>query len=630
MSSPAADAAPAAGTDILTTICTQRRLDVAAARAAVSESVLHARVHELYPSPPLNLYHLLRSSPSHVIAAEFKRSSPSKGAIVPAHTPITPVITSYVQGGARILSVLTEGRWFSGSLQDLSSARGVVEPASPTPRPLLLRKDFVLEEYQVLEGRAHGADSVLLIVAALSGGELQALIRSARGCGMEPLVEVNSVGEMRLALDCGAKVLGINNRNLRTFTVDMGTTASIVAAVVVDAMRGSEGEEPPVILSLSGLKSPADVHGLMDDCTSASQAACAGLAVSPADVAACVRRTLKGFLVGEALMRAPSLEAATDMVRSLVVAGGGAVQPAGPARVSRAKVCGLTRLEDALHAAAAGASLCGIICVHGSPRYVPPAAAARVTAALRAYREQDAAPALAACVALPTLAERTRALMAAATRARPLTVGVFMNSPSEEVLSVAAASGLDCIQLHGDERPEDYVSLRNALPPIIKVIPCPATAPGEEVQPADVAVCAQRMREWASIATALLLDTTVGGPKRQQDAGGTKAESGGTGVIFNHASVLRQLPGAIGGADGEMEFPVMIAGGLTPDNVGSIMDTMQRVTAAAPVASHDVRVWVWAVDVSSGVEFDAACGQPKGVKDASKVTAFLQAVREAA
>ena len=114
-----------------------------------------------------------------------------------------------------LLSVLTEPTWFKGSLADMVEARAAVEAAyGAQDRPLILRKDFIVDEYQLVEAVAHGADTVLLIVAILPVPLLASLLAAARGLGMEPLVEVANEGEMRVALQAGAKVVGVNNRNL--------------------------------------------------------------------------------------------------------------------------------------------------------------------------------------------------------------------------------------------------------------------------------------------------------------------------------------------------------------------------------------------------------------------------------
>lgn len=171
------------------------------------------------------------------LIAEMKRSSPSKGAIRPA-AGVTEIVTAYQEAGARAVSVLTEPEYFGGSLDDLVEARG----ACDLP---LLRKDFIVDEYQLVEARLAGADAALLIVAALEPARLAALIEAASGLGMDALVEVHDEDEVETAVEAGAEVIGINNRNLHSLEVDLRTTfrllADVPAGTVVVAESGIAG-----------------------------------------------------------------------------------------------------------------------------------------------------------------------------------------------------------------------------------------------------------------------------------------------------------------------------------------------------------------------------------------------------
>jgi indole-3-glycerol phosphate synthase len=168
------------------------------------------------------------------LIAEMKRSSPSRGPIRPGAS-VTDVVRAYEEAGARAVSVLTEPAFFGGSLDDLVEARA----ACGLP---LLRKDFVVDEYQLLEARAAGADAVLLIVAALDRRRLAELAGAASELGMDCLVEVHDEDEVETAVEAGAEVIGINNRDLHSLEVDLGTTfrllADIPAGTVVVAESG--------------------------------------------------------------------------------------------------------------------------------------------------------------------------------------------------------------------------------------------------------------------------------------------------------------------------------------------------------------------------------------------------------
>ena len=173
--------------------------------------------------------------------AEIKRSSPSRGALAPELDPAATAV-EYAAGGASAVSVLTEGRRFGGSLEDLDRVRQVVDLP-------ILRKDFIVEDYQVDEARAHGADLVLLIVAALDDADLARLLALTRSWGMEALVEVHDEPEVERAVDAGAVLIGVNNRDLKTLAVRRDTFAR-VAPRVPDGVA---------VVAESGVRDAADV-----------------------------------------------------------------------------------------------------------------------------------------------------------------------------------------------------------------------------------------------------------------------------------------------------------------------------------------------------------------------------------
>jgi len=175
------------------------------------------------------------------VIAECKRRSPSRGVLRPDYDPVA-IAAGYAAAGAAAISVLTEPTFFDGSLQHLEAVRSVTDVP-------LLRKDFIVSEYQLLEARAAGADAVLLIVAALPFRELVALRKQATTLGLDTLIEVHDAEELVCAIDAGAEVVGVNNRNLRTLAVDVHASDALIARV------------PPgvVAVSESGLKSADDL-----------------------------------------------------------------------------------------------------------------------------------------------------------------------------------------------------------------------------------------------------------------------------------------------------------------------------------------------------------------------------------
>lgn len=180
------------------------------------------------------------------LIAEVKRRSPSAGAIV-ENLDVATTVRAYEQAGAAAISVLTDEQFFGGSLGDLAAARA----AAALP---ILRKDFTVGTYQIFEARAVGADAILVIVAATEEADIANYVECAEGLGMDTIVEVHTADELRVARRAGAKIIGINNRDLQTFRVDLATTTQLTAMV------------PPetIIVSESGIHTSADVQRVYD------------------------------------------------------------------------------------------------------------------------------------------------------------------------------------------------------------------------------------------------------------------------------------------------------------------------------------------------------------------------------
>jgi len=208
---------------------------------------------------PRRRFHEALSLPGIGVIAEFKRRSPSAGALR-EDAQVAQIVSAYERGGAVALSVLTEGPNFDGSLDDLRTARA----ASGLP---ILRKDFIVDAYQLHEALAAGADAVLLIVAALEPGELQSLHDAARGLGLDVLVEVHDGEELQTALALGADLIGINNRDLRDFSVDVNRTARLMgeipAGVIVVSESGIATSEQLLTLQRAGVQAVLVGESLM-------------------------------------------------------------------------------------------------------------------------------------------------------------------------------------------------------------------------------------------------------------------------------------------------------------------------------------------------------------------------------
>jgi anthranilate synthase/indole-3-glycerol phosphate synthase/phosphoribosylanthranilate isomerase len=384
--------------------------------------------YDLGGAPPLvPLVARLRQSPFDVsLMAEIKRASPSKG-VFDLAVSAPAQARRYALAGASVISVLTEPEWFRGGIDDVRAVRQVLN--NMPNRPAILRKEFVFDEYQILEARLAGADTVLLIVKMLDDALLAHLYCYSLSLGMEPLVEVQNADEMVRAVALGARVIGVNNRNLESFEVDIGTTGRL------------RGQVPPgtIICALSGINSSADVD-------------------------MCRRDGVDAVLVGEAIMRAP--DAGVFIQQLCGKTNDDGVNSAMPAPTSSpakllVKVCGTRTAEAAAAAAEAGADLVGMILVPAAKRFVPHDTALAISAAVRGARRDapsDASPSSSSPSPPPPSRASDYFAHPPLPAHRPLLVGVFQNQPLADVLALQRAYALDVVQLHGSE-PLEWASL---------------------------------------------------------------------------------------------------------------------------------------------------------------------------
>ena len=255
--------------DVLARICADKQVDVQARKAAQPLEEMRARAREAPPPRPFGAALMEATAAGRYgLIAEIKRASPSGGLIRPAFDP-PALAAAYKAGGATCLSVLTDARYFQGSPDHLAEARAAAELP-------VLRKDFVLDPWQVYESRAIGADCILLIMAALEDARAVELEGVARALDMDVLVEVHDEAELHRALGLQTKLIGVNNRNLKTLVTNLDTAHELAPHVPPDRFMIAE----------SGIGTHADVARL------------ATIGVH------C-------FLVGESLLRQPDVEAAT-------------------------------------------------------------------------------------------------------------------------------------------------------------------------------------------------------------------------------------------------------------------------------------------------------------------------------
>lgn len=426
-----------------------------------------------------------RSGRQPRLIAEVKRGSPAAGTFG-LGVDAAAQAERYAAGGAAAVSVVTESGHFRGDPGDLARVRAAV----PLP---VLQKDFIVDPYQVYEAVVLGADAILLIAAILTPEELGDLLALARQLDLAALVEVNTPAETEAALAVGARLIGINNRNLRTFAVDLATTEELVPLI------------PPsvTVVGASGVRSVAD----------AARVAAAGV---------------DALLVGESLVRSGD---PTGMVRTLLEAA---------AAASRlwVKICGITDEEGARAAVNARADAVGFVFAE-SPRRTDPAAAGAIAAQLPAHVAR---------------------------------VGVFVDAPAGHILTAARQVGLTHVQFHG----------RNGHAQLAAA----AAAGLITIQAVRVKDEASLKAAWDSPADLILLDAY------------SPTKAGGTGQTFPWSWAVELAA----------HRPVVLAGGLAPENVADAVRT----------------VGSWGVDVASGVE------QAPGRKDPPRVAAFVRTARLAA
>jgi indole-3-glycerol phosphate synthase/phosphoribosylanthranilate isomerase/anthranilate synthase/indole-3-glycerol phosphate synthase/phosphoribosylanthranilate isomerase len=446
---------------------------------------------------PHRLLRALQSNPAKInIIAEFKRRSPSAGTIR-SDLSATDVATRYARGGACALSVLTDEHYFGGSILDLAAIR------ANTALPIL-RKDFIIDEIQIYEAAVAGADAVLLITAALDDRALTNLRATAEDeLGLDAVVEVHTSEELRRAVRTGARIIGVNNRDLRTFRTLVETSERLIA----------EAPRDRIMISESGLQDPNVLRDLQ-------------------------ALRFRGFLIGEALMRAPDPEAALREFIAEAEDGphlqrGCSRRPvAGPAEFPTAhsavatadlsnrvqiKICGVTNMNDARACVELGADMIGFNFYPASPRYIEPATVRQIV---------DALP------------------------ARTCAVGVFVDASPAEIRKHTKTAAVRCVQLHGHITPESCSELARGFR-VILALSCDS-----QFQPEHVA---------AFPHCDVLIDAY-----HPELRGGT-----GQTCDWSAARAARRYTRFL-----------VLSGGLTPQNVGS---------AIAAVAPH-------AVDVCSGIE----------------------------
>ena len=439
------------------------------------------RLAAIQPAP-LDLCAALSSEPGVKLIAEVKRASPSKGLLAPQLDPVE-IARTYEVNGAAAISVLTEPHFFLGSPDYLKAIKHAV-------RVPVLRKDFIVDEYQVYEARSWGADAILLICAILDDNELRHLLSTAHNLGMQCLVEVHTAAEAQRAIAAGAKLIGVNSRDLVTFQMNPHLMRELRPLIPADC----------VVVAESGIHTAADARRL-------------------------ARYDVQAMLVGESLVLSNDIPA---QMRSLL---------SGANESTQVKICGLRTLDHMQTAIDAGVEMLGLIFYESSHRYIEP--------------------------------QEARSLIESLDQAQMTAdiVGVFVNREADFINGTAEQVGLHFVQLHGDEPPEFCQQIKR---PVIKGL--------RMRHDTDMGL----LKAYQQTCWRLLLDTPT-------------SQWGGAGETHDWA-LARTVA---------QEFPIILAGGLTPENVTKAIQQVRP----------------WGVDVSSGVETNR-------IKDKEKIQAFISNARK--
>lgn len=606
---------------ILTRIYDQRQKDVEIAKVTPgslpSDLLGHIDMHLALPQ--ISFYdRLLPASSSSssakvstvALMAEMKRASPSKGNILSPTSTLTSasVGLSYAHAGASVISVLTEPTWFKGTLNDMLAIRQAV--STLPERPAILRKDFIFDTYQIDEARLYGADTILLIVAMLNEVDLKRLYDYSRYArGMEPLVEVNNQEELKRALRIGAKIIGVNNRNLHDFQVDMSTTSRIAEVIDEYSTKHNSGiskdNRKVILCALSGITKREDVVHYVEQGVGA---VLVGEALMRAEDKDAFVRTLLGLesipsgphssSISESPSQ-PSLTGPPDgfAIPDSVVANQLSGEATAKSQVSSSykplvKICGIKTPEAALAAADAGADFIGLIFVPKSKRFVELHQAMKIVKAVRS-RKMDYAASFEENERIIQSTDffNLQAARLAKTRRKPLIVGVFQNQPLSTIMHNIDTLNLDVIQLHGNE-PAEWCRLLNI--PTFKAFHVDERLAEDgvhdEMAESSATLLALKEASRPGYHSIPLLDTKLS--NRPGDL------SGGAGKVFDW-QVAKKLVQAQG-------LPILLAGGL---EIGNVADAVRMVRP-------------WALDVSGGVE-------SVGEKDLGKIRDFIATAKGA-
>tara|TARA_B100001013_G_scaffold255923_1_gene159830 strand:+ start:1969 stop:5631 length:3663 start_codon:yes stop_codon:yes gene_type:complete len=453
---------------------------------------------------PLNCYEIL-SKKNIKIIGEIKRSSPSEGSIN-SNININEVVTDYINGNVVGISILTENVWFDGSLDDIKSVRKQIE--NIPNRPFILRKDFIFADYQITESYNAGADTFLLIAGLEfhmidQGNDLEELIKFAHSLEMEPIVEVANIDELIRSVNAGAKIIGINNRDLKTFNVTLETTEHVMNYVQMNYEQFKHVQ----FISLSGISSNNDINRLK-------------------------KCNVNNFLIGTALMKSSNK---TKFLKDLTLIKNTS---------KLVKICGITQRNELISVLYENVDMIGLMFYKHSTRFIGSI-------------------------------EKAKEFAKIIKKNNCRTVGVFVKQDFEEIKKIVLETGIDLVQLYGYS---DFSIIQQLKELGVDIIWTISVENHYHFNKKEI--------KYPKNCSYICIDK-----KKGNDLGGT-----GERLDWNNMNLSKIT-----------DIPIIIAGGITPENVHLLKDMDN----------------IYGIDVSTGVEEQSV----KKIKDHYKIRKICRTVK---
>ena len=452
----------------------------------------------------LNCYEILKNKNTKIIG-EIKKSSPSQG-VIAHNVNIEQIIKDYINGNVIGISVLTENVWFSGNLEYIHNIRKQIE--NIPNRPFILRKDFIFSDYQIIESHNSGCDTILLIASLQEhmieyGNDLEELIKCSQLLGMEPVVEIANIDELKLSAKSGARIIGINNRDLKTFEIDLSISEKIMEYV----QNNYEQFKDLVFISLSGISNKNHINRMK-------------------------KSNLHNFLIGTSLMKSPNK---TKFLKDLTLMKNTS---------KLVKVCGITQRNELISVLYENVDMVGIMFYRHSTRFIGSI-------------------------------EKAKEFVEIIHKNNTKAVGIFVKQDFEEIKKTVLETGINLVQLYGYSNFSIIQQLKELEVDIIWTI---SVENHYHFNKKEI--------KYPKNCSYICIDK-----KKGNDLGGT-----GERLDWNNMNLSKIT-----------DIPIIIAGGITPENVHLLKDMDN----------------IYGIDVSTGVEEQSV----KKIKDHYKIRKICRTVK---